>query len=105
VLRDGGSLVFSMEHPLSEFTLRLADNYFDVEYVEFTWHGFGKPVVVPHFRRPLMEVFNSLSDAAFRLDKVVEPVPTLKFREQDPEDYERLRARPGFLCVRAVKDG
>lgn len=103
VLRPGGPLVFSMEHPLSEFTLRLMDDYFDVEYVEFTWRGFGKPVTVPHFRRPLMEVVNSLNDAGFQIERVVEPVPTPEFEEQDPGEYGKLMRRPGFLCMRARK--
>ena len=103
VLRTGGWLVFSMEHPLSEYSLRQAQDYFAIERVEYTWRGFGLPVVVPSFRRPLMDIFNTLLDAGFRVDRVVEPVPTEEFRKQDPVDYERLLKRPGFLCVRAVK--
>jgi len=103
VLRRPGSLIFSIEHPLSDYFLRQAYDYFDTERVEYTWRGFGQPVVVPSFRRPLMEVFNSLSDAGFSVDRVVEPLPTEEFRQQDPEDYERLLKRPSFLCVRACK--
>jgi hypothetical protein len=29
--------------------------------------------------------------------------PIESFREQEPEDYEALMRRAGFLCVRAVK--
>jgi hypothetical protein len=50
-----------------------------------------------------MEVFNSVSDAGFTLDRVVEPLPTEEFKQQDPEDYERLLKRPSFLCLRAHK--
>jgi ubiquinone/menaquinone biosynthesis C-methylase UbiE len=103
VLRRRGALVFSIEHPLSEYSLREARDYFQTERVEYTWRGFGTPVLVPSYRRPLMEVFNSLSDAGFAVDRVVEPLPTKEFRQQDPEDYERLMKRPSFLCVRACK--
>lgn len=103
LLRGGGLLVFSIEHPLSEFSLGKAGDYFDIEYVEYMWRGFGFPVVVPSFRRPLMAVFNALSEAGFCLDRVLEPLPTEEFREQNPEDYDRLMTRPSFLCIRASK--
>jgi ubiquinone/menaquinone biosynthesis C-methylase UbiE len=101
VLSTAGVLVFSMEHPLSDFSLRTAGDYFQTERVAYTWRHFGGPVVVPSFRRPLMEVFNALSDAGFSVEQLVEPLPTAEFKEQNPDDYERLLARPSFLCVRA----
>ncbi len=103
VLRPSGSLVFSIQHPLSDFSLREGGDYFRTERVEYTWRGFGQPVVVPSFRRPLMGVFNSLSETGFRVDRVAEPLPTEEFRQQNPDDYERLLQRPSFLCVRARK--
>jgi len=103
VLRRPGSFVFSIEHPLSDYLLRQANDYFQTERVEYTSRSFGQPVVVPSFRRPLMEVFNSLSEMGFGVDRVVEPLPTDEFRQQDPIDYERLLRRPSFLCVRASK--
>ena len=104
VLRRPSALIFSMEHPLSDFSLRVGEDYFQTEHVEYMFRGFGQPVVVPSFRRPLMEVFNSLSETGFRVDRVVEPLPTEEFKQQDPERYERLLLRPSFLCVRALKN-
>jgi ubiquinone/menaquinone biosynthesis C-methylase UbiE len=102
VLLPGGALVFSMEHPLSEFSLKSAADYFQTEQVEYTWRHFGGPIVVPSFRRPLMEVFNALTDSGFCVDRIVEPLPTPEFKEQNPDSYERLLRRPSFLCVRAT---
>ena len=104
VLRPGGVLVFSHAHPASEFFLYYFDgNYHEIEAVSFEWTGFGTPVEMPSFRRPLAAVFNSLVDAGLRLDRVLEPRPTEAFKDADPENYDRLMRQPGFLCIRAVK--
>jgi len=101
LLRSGGLLVFSVEHPFSDFSFRHMTNYFEDEVVECTWRGFRKPMPVRSLRRPLGALINDLIGAGFALDRLVEPRPTEAFREADPEDYARLMRRPGFLCVRA----
>jgi len=104
VLRDRGYLVFSIAHPYVEYDdHRETSNYFEVEVVEYEWRGFGKAVQVPSYRRPLSEVVNPLVRAGFILDQILEPIPTEKFREKSPEDYEILSRSPGFMCVRAIK--
>jgi len=104
VLRRGGHLIFSVAHPFAEFYIyHEQGNYFETELVEYEWTGFGTPVRVPSYRRPLNEVINPLVKAGFVLERLLEPVPTEEFREAAPEEYEELRRRPGFLCVRAVK--
>jgi SAM-dependent methyltransferase len=106
VLRPGGWLVFSIEHPLVKYTNhRETSNYFEVERVEYEWRGFGQPVRVPSYRRPISQVFNPLIEAGFVLDQVLEPVPTEEFRQAAPEDYAELIRSPGFMCIRAVKRG
>jgi len=104
VLRAGGCLVFSMEHPYSKYDYhRQTSNYYAVELVEFTWRGFGKPVRVPSYRRPMSAVTNPLVKAGFILEQILEPLPTQEFKEDEPEDYEKLIHSPGFMCVKAVK--
>lgn len=104
VLRPGGCLIFSMEHPYSKFDYhRETSNYFNVELVKFTWRGFGKPVDMPSYRRPMSEVINPLLKAGFILEEILEPLPMQQFKEKAPEDYEELTHRPGFMCMRAVK--
>jgi len=104
VLKPGGFLVFSMEHPYMKYaTHHMMSNYFKVEQVEYVWRGFGKPVSVPSFRRPLSGVINPLLQAGFILEQILEPIPTEEFWERDPEDYEELMRSPGFLCIKAVK--
>lgn len=104
VLKPGGTLVFSIEHPMMKyFDHQAASNYFDIERVTYTWRGFGTPVEVPSYRRSLADVFNPLINAGFTLDMVLEPLPTAEFKEKAPKDYEELTRQPGFMCIRAVR--
>lgn len=104
VLDLQGILIFSMEHPYGKFYLhREAGNYFNIELVEYTWRGFGKPVTVPSYRRSLGGVINPLLQAGFTLEHLLEPWPTHEFSLVAPEDYAELMRSPGFMCVRAIK--
>jgi SAM-dependent methyltransferase len=102
VLRRPGHLVFSAGHPFADFS-RSDGSYFDTELMEFTWTGFGIPVRVPAYRRPLSAMVSPLLEAGFVLEALLEPRPTEAFRQPDPEGYEKLSRQPGFLCVRAAK--
>jgi SAM-dependent methyltransferase len=103
LLRPGGWLVFSIEHPCDKFQRNPDGNYHQVELMETVWRGFGKPVRVPSYRRPMSAVLDPLLAAGFMLERLLEPVPTDEFRREKPEDYFELTRRPGFLCVRAAK--
>ena len=104
VLKKGGVLVFSIEHPVMKFIdHQERGNYFQVERVAYTWRGFGTPVEVPSYRRSLAEIFNPLFENGFMLDTVLEPLPTAEFQENDPQEYEQLLREPGFMCIRAIR--
>ncbi|GIV88744.1 MAG: SAM-dependent methyltransferase [Chloroflexus sp.] len=104
LLRHSGVFIFSIEHPQTKFSQhRESANYFAIEQVVTPWHGFGITVNMPSYRRPLSEVFNPLIYAGFRIDYVLEPLPTPEFAENDPKHYAELIREPGFLCIRAVK--
>lgn len=103
VTRPGGHLVFSVGHPFAEFALHSQGNYFETEFVDYEWTGFGIPVRVPYYRRPLSGVINPLLEAGYALDRILEPTPTEEFKRAEPEDYAKLSRQPGFLCVRARK--
>jgi SAM-dependent methyltransferase len=104
VLRPGGNLVFSIGHPFQEYDIRRqTSNYFEMERVNYLWRGFGKPVNMPSYRRPLSAVINPLLKAGFILEQILEPLPTQEFKEDEPEEYEQLMRSPGFMCLRASK--
>jgi len=110
ILRDDGALIFSIEHPAAKWsnpehprrTIK-PKNYFDLELVEFVWTGFGKPVPVQSYRRPLSTLFESLRSAELYIDKLIEAQPTEDFKRVNPEDWDKVRRNPTFLCIRARK--
>jgi ubiquinone/menaquinone biosynthesis C-methylase UbiE len=103
VLDRPGYLIFSISHPFADFLLYNPENYFQTELVEWEWRGFGIPVRVPAYRRPLSAALNPLLEAGFVLERILEPIPTEQFKQADPKGYEKLSRQPGFLCIRAAK--
>ncbi|WP_144051602.1 class I SAM-dependent methyltransferase [Fibrisoma limi] len=103
VLRDKGIVVISIEHPFYEFNFFKSKKYFEVENVRCTWKGFGRPIEVNSFRRPLNKCITPLTDNGFYIDKLVEPKPTIEFERLDPRHYKELNEFPAFMCIRAVK--
>lgn len=101
ILRPGGFLVFSAQHPIDEYVAFDAENYFAVERERMTWSADGEDVDVPFYRRPFAEVINPLLETGFRLEELVEPQPTDAFEQRKPESYEKRTTYPTFLCVRA----
>lgn len=103
VLKPNGSLVISIEHPFFEYNYFHSEKYFEIEHVKCIWNGFGKPVEVNSFRRPLSECITPLTENGFYIDKLVEPKPTEEFEKLDPKHYKELNEFPAFMCIRAIK--
>ncbi|OIN56578.1 class I SAM-dependent methyltransferase [Arsenicibacter rosenii] len=103
VLRPGGILVISIEHPFFEYNYFNSSAYFDVEHVRCVWKGFGQPVEVNSYRRPLGECITPLTNNGFYIDQLVEPRPVPEFEKLDPKHFHELNHFPAFLCIRAVK--
>lgn len=103
VLKNNGILVISIEHPFFDFNFFKSKNYFEVENVKCTWKGFGQPVEVNSYRRPLSECITPLTNNGFYIDKLLEPKPTKEFEQIDPRHFKELNEFPGFMCIRAVK--
>ncbi len=107
VLKRPGVLVFSDGHPFWDYQFfkkkRKSKNYFKTEVVGCTWHGFGVPVYIAGYRRPLSALLNPLIEAGFVVDRVLEPLPTEEFKKADPKNYRKLMRMPCFICVRARK--
>jgi SAM-dependent methyltransferase len=103
VLKPDGVLVISIEHPFYEFNFFQSKKYFEVENVKCTWKGFGPPIEVNSFRRPLNQCITPLTDNGFYIDKLVEPKPTIEFERLDPKHFKELNDFPAFMCIRAVR--
>ncbi|NHN47684.1 methyltransferase domain-containing protein [Halostella sp. JP-L12] len=102
ILRPGGFLVFSAQHPVDEYVAFEAENYFEVEKERMTWSASGEEVDVPFYRRPFSEVVDPLLENGFRLDELVEPKPKETFKDKKPESYQKRLKYPTFLCIRAL---
>lgn len=103
ILVGDGVFVFSMEHPFTKSLWHQSENYLATERVEMWWGGFGVRILMPSFRRPLEAVIEPLFESGFLVEKILEPKPTPKYREVDPEGYEKLLKTPSFMCIRAKK--
>lgn len=106
VLRPAGRFVFSIQHPFFDYRDFGSNNYYATELVGCEWKGFdGVRVYMPSFRRPLSAALNTLIEAGFEIERIVEPQPTAEFKAADPKHYEELSREPCFLCLRARKRG
>lgn len=104
VLRPGGLFIFSTGHPFEEFRMFEDAQYFETELRSWPWRSFGgEPVVMPFYRRPLSAMTETLWQAGFVIERLIEPLPTEDFKNADPEGYARLNQFPAFMCIRARK--
>ncbi|MFW9831960.1 MAG: class I SAM-dependent methyltransferase [Candidatus Thorarchaeota archaeon] len=110
ILRNAGYFIFSTEHPHAKWAnkehprlKKRPKNYYKLEIVDLLWTGFGTPVLVSSYRRPLQTFFECLHATGFHLDKLIEPQPTEDFKRQNPEDWEKVSRNPTFICIRAQK--
>lgn len=103
LLRAGGWLVFSTEHPFFSYRYFKLENYFETQEASCQWTGFGKLVCMPCYYHSLGTICEALSKNGFVIETMLEPKPTEEFRAADPERYERLMKFPHFMCIKARK--
>ncbi|WP_344682373.1 class I SAM-dependent methyltransferase [Saccharopolyspora taberi] len=101
VLRTGGSLVLSTQHPTMDW-VRKGGSYFDVVLETDTW-GVGGGTTVRYWREPLSSLCAAATDSGFLIERLVEPRPAESMRERYPEYFERLNHQPDFLVLRLRK--
>lgn len=98
VLRPEGWLLFSTHHPAADAARFETRNYFATEHTIDHWDWVGR---VEFFRRSLTEIFASINDGGFKIDRLVEPIPTEEFRITKPDSWARLMNQPEFLIILA----
>lgn len=103
LLKPGGQLIVSVEHPFFDYLYYQTGNYFGKERVSSVWKGFGFPVEVECYRRSLGETLGQFTDNGFVINKILEPLPTAEFEKADPRHYKELMNFPAFMCIRAEK--
>ena len=104
-LKPGGTLVFSVQHPLGAYLWYKPESAFGVQYVKAVWRGFGgEPVTVPDYYRSFEEMVNPLVAAGFSVKKVLDAKPIPALKEKSPELFARYSRTPTFMVIVAKKD-
>jgi SAM-dependent methyltransferase len=102
VLRPGGALVLSTQHPTTDW-LRKGGSYFDTVIETDLWRGPDGDHEVRFWREPLTTLCDAAYRAGFVIERLVEPLPAESMRARWPEDYEQLSREPGFLNLRLIR--
>ena len=106
LLNQGGYFIFSQEHPLT--TALLTQNYWTcneenerIHYNLTTYALEGERKVtwivdgVIKYHRTMSSIINSLSNAGFIINKMLEPIPSKEIMNQYPS-YKRYIHKPDF---------
>lgn len=103
LLRPGGRLVMSVQHPMGAYQWYHPPSAFGVHYVEAIWKGFTEtPVVVPDYYRSFGEIVNPVIAAGFTLRGVHETRPVPELKAIDPEKFARGDTFPTFMVIDAA---
>lgn len=103
VLRPGGWLIASLDHPDSPFSVEHRSSYFTKEILTDRWTKAEVTVDVSWWRRPLSVVVNEFADAGFVLDRLLEPGLTAKDRARFPDDAASVGDGPLRAVYRWLK--
>lgn len=102
VLRSGGRLVMSVQHPMGSYKWFQPPSAFGVHLCEATWSGFGgEPVVVPDYYRSFEEIVTPVLAAGFVLVSLKETRPVPELEAVDPRRYRKGMAFPTFMVIEA----
>ncbi|MGW4425137.1 class I SAM-dependent methyltransferase [Streptosporangium sp. NPDC004631] len=98
VLRPGGRLIASVEHPFSAFTIQESrPDYFATTSYIVDWTFNGRPFPMKFWRRPLHAMTDAFTTAGFRLSIIGEPQPDPAARELFPGDFHDFSTNTCFL--------
>ncbi len=100
ILKPNGTLLFSVHHPFTDIRLLPDYNYFQTELIVDQWNKEGKVYEVPFYRRSLQSIINTTLQY-FAIERMIEPSPTEKFKEQSLHKYNHLLNNPAFLIIKA----
>ncbi|MBA2174204.1 class I SAM-dependent methyltransferase [Halobacillus locisalis] len=100
VLRQGGTLVFSVHHPFMDFTRMNAENYFEASLLTDTWEKPNITIDVSFYRRPMQDIVNETTKV-FRMDSLIEPKPKEEMKKAHEKGYRYLMTNPHFLIIKA----
>ena len=97
ILKDGGQLIFSTHHPMTDYLLFECDSYFETELLHDEWPEVGK---VQFYRRPLSAMTQAILGAGFVMEQILEPQPLPALENIRPKFYAKLMQKPWRLMMR-----
>jgi len=113
-LNPGGILIFSQEHPLT--TALTEENRWETDadgnVLHYRLTHYGDPGErktswfvdgIVKYHRTFSEILNALCSAGFRIETVLEPMPTPETEAAYPK-YRKYHHKPDFLLIRARKN-
>lgn len=100
VLRPGGWVVLSLDHPFAAPLAGQRGGYFDSELVTDTWRKADVEVTQQFWRRPLAAAANAFSDAGFAVDRILETRPDARAVNRWPDELGSLVDVPTFILYR-----
>ena len=95
VLRPGGRLLLSVNHPTIFKLANLDADYFAVTEWSEEYTFSGQTAVLTYWHRPLHAMTSAFADAGFRISVISEPPPAA---DTPPELLADLNGRTRFLC-------
>jgi SAM-dependent methyltransferase len=105
VLRPGGWVVVSLDHPFGPPMPGQQGGYFDTELVSDSWTKGGVRVTQHFWRRPLSAVVDAFARAGFSVERVVEPQPSAEALGQFPDELGEVVGVPNFIVYRLRSAG
>lgn len=100
VLRDGGWVVLSLDHPFAPALPSQHGGYFDTELVSDTWSKDDVEVTQHFWRRPLGATLDAFADGGFVVDRIAEAQPSSEALRRFPDELEPLSGVPSFIVYR-----
>lgn len=98
MLRPGGRLIASVDHPFVAYTIQdPRPDYFATTSYTFDWTFNGQSVPMRFWRNPLHAMTDAFTAAGFRLSAISEPQPDPVARELLPDDFHALSTKTCFL--------
>ncbi|MGW1006076.1 class I SAM-dependent methyltransferase [Streptomyces sp. NPDC002520] len=98
VLRPGGRLIASVEHPFVAYTFKEPrPDYFATTSYGFEWTFNGQAFPLRFWRKPLHAMTDAFTTAGFRLSRISEPQPDPAGRELYPDAFHDLSTKTCFL--------
>jgi ubiquinone/menaquinone biosynthesis C-methylase UbiE len=100
VLRKGGWVVLSLDHPFGPSLPSQRGGYFDKELVRVDWKKSHVEVTQWFWRRPLAEVVDAFATHGLLIERIAEPQPSEEALVRFPEELSQIVGIPWFIVYK-----